>query len=174
MNLSERLATNRGVWISSFLVVLAMSTCWALATPYNAVPDEPAHAMRAWSVVHGQVFASRTSDPTVLGGIVEVPPFYARTAPACFAFQPDRTAECQTIGVGDGTVDASTSAARAPVFVYAVVGLPTLFLSGGDGYMAMRIWQAALCAALIASACVSARRRWSSRWMPLGVIVATT
>lgn len=174
MNLGARLATDRGVWISSFLAVFVMSACWALASPYNAVPDEPAHAIRAWSVVHGQVFADRTSDPEVVGGTVEVPPFYAGTDPACFAYQPDRTAECQTIGLGDGTVEASTTAARAPVYVYAVVGLPTLLLSGGDGYMAMRLWQAALCAALVASACVSARRRWSGRWMPVGLLVAVT
>ena len=174
MSLSERLATARGIWISSFLIVFLMSACWALAAPYNAVPDEPAHAMRAWSVAHGQVFASRTSDPDVVGGVVDVPPFYARTDPACFAFQPDRTAECQTIGLGGGTVEGATTAARAPVYVYAVVGLPTLLLSGGDGYMAMRLWQAALCAALIASACVSARRRWSGGWLPVGLIVAVT
>jgi hypothetical protein len=174
MNLTDRLATDRGVWIGSFLLVFVMSACWALASPYNAVPDEPAHAMRAWSVVHGQVFASRTNDPEVVGGVVKVPPFYAHTDPACFAFQPERTADCQAIGLGGGTVEAATTAARAPVYVYAVVGLPTLVLSGGDGYMAMRLWQAALCAALLASACVSARRRWSSRWMPVGVIVAVT
>ncbi len=174
MNLTNRLATDRGVWIGSFLLVFVMSACWALASPYNAVPDEPAHAMRAWSVVHGQIFASRTNDPEVVGGIVKVPPFYAHTDPACFAFQPERTADCQAIGLGGGTVDAATTAARAPIYVYAVVGLPTLFLSGGDGYMAMRLWQAALCAALLASACVSARRRWSGQWMPVGVIVAVT
>lgn len=174
MSLSGRFTTDRGIWISSFLVILVMSACWALAAPYNAVPDEPAHAMRAWSVVHGQVFASRTSDPEVVGGVVDVPPFYARTDPACFAFQPDRTAECQSIGLGAGTLEAATTAARAPVYVYAVVGLPTLLLSGGDGYMGMRLWQAALCSALIASACVSARRRWSGNWMPLGLIVAVT
>lgn len=174
MNLRRLLDTDRGVWIASFLLIFIMSSCWALSSPFNAAPDEPAHALRAWSVAHGQIFASRTDDPDVLGGIVEVPPFYARTDPACFAFQPDRTAECQSIGLGSGTVEASTSAARAPVYVYAVVGLPTLVFGDGDGYMAMRLWQAALCAALLASACVSARRRWSRSWMPIGMVVAVT
>jgi hypothetical protein len=38
----------------------------------------------------------------------------------------------------------------------------------------MRLWQAALCAALLASACVSARRRRWGSWLPVGILVAVT
>ena len=167
-------ATDRGVWICAFLFLFAMAASWSLASPYNSAPDEPAHSMRAWAVAHGQLFASHTSDPEVIGGVVEVPPFYAHSDPACFAFQPNQSAGCQELGGGSGTVSAATTAARAPAYVYGIVGLPTLLLQGAKGFMAMRLWQAALCSALIASACVSARRRRWGDWMPVALLIAIT
>ena len=174
MTLRQRLSGDLGVWIGSFLLVFALAGAWALASPYASAPDEPAHSVRAYAVAHGQFFADHTSDPAYVGGTVRAPHYLADTNPACFAFHPETTADCEPFGVGGGTVEAGTTAARSPVYYYFVIGLPTLIASGGKAIMLMRLWQAALCAALVASALVSARRRDLHRWLPIGVLLAAT
>ena len=43
--------TERSRWWTTFLLVAALSSLWLLATPLFGAPDEPAHAIRAASVV---------------------------------------------------------------------------------------------------------------------------
>jgi hypothetical protein len=162
------------IWLATFLVILVVGTCWAAASPRYGGPDEPAHTVRAYSVAHGEILGRDRDAEGEPGTLVDTPSIYVRTNPACFAFQPAVTGDCLVV-VGDSEViEAPTSAGRHPPLYYGLVGLPSLFDTSGRSFFAMRVVNAALCAALVASAMVTARRRGWSSWMPAGIVVACT
>lgn len=155
-----------GVFLTSFAVFGVLMALWALASPLMAVPDEPAHAVRAGAVVRGE-----------LGNVSQVPDYIAATQQeACFASKPTVAANCQD-GVREGTdrpVYASSSASGNGPLFYAVVGLPSLVLDGKPAIYAMRIVSGLLSAAFLAAAITALSVRRSSRWSVLAAIVAAT
>jgi len=162
------------VWLATFVVVFVIGSCWAIASPRYGGPDEPAHTLRAYSVAHGEILGRERDAMGEPGTLVDAPVIYAQTNPACFAFQPAVTGDCLVV-VGDEQVaEFPTSAGRHPPLYYAIVGLPTLLDTSGKSFFAMRVMNAAICAALIASAMVTARRRQWSSWLPTGIVVACT
>ncbi|WP_350347316.1 DUF2142 domain-containing protein [Agromyces sp. G08B096] len=149
---------------------------WALASPLMAVPDEPAHAIRAAAVVRGQFIAGASPDQPWQAEVT-VPRFVAHTGSlTCFAFDPTKSAACQTPldGDQDELVPAPTSAnVNSPAY-YAIVGLPTLVLSGDVAIYAMRLVNAVLVAALMGfTAMALSMARWA-RWSLLAFAVSAT
>lgn len=114
----------------TFVVIWAgismASVAWAMATPMGASPDEPAHIVKAASVVRGQFIGDSTDQPAVT--TVMVPEGLADSrAWACYAFQANQTAGCQPPFVSnDKLVPARTSAGMYNPVYYAVVGWPSV------------------------------------------------
>jgi hypothetical protein len=149
---------------------------WSLASPLMSVPDEPSHAIRAVAVVHGD-FTGHPDATTPWQIAVTVPEYAAHTHElTCFAFNPDIPASCQTAPTGDPDKPTSitTSAGINSPIYYAVVGLPSLFLTGYDALYAMRGVNALVCAALLAFMFMSLRQLPHSRWAILGATVSIT
>ncbi len=122
----------------AWAVLFALTTAWVFATPPSASPDEPAHIVRAASVVRGELVGT----PSPAGHIVTVPRYIAEShAVTCFAFNPTVTANCAYTPSADPweSVEAPTTAGLYNPLYYAVVGLPSLVFHDASGIYAMRI-----------------------------------
>ena len=160
----------------SFLVLAALSTLWALASPLMAVPDEPAHAIKAASVVRGELLG-------VSGGeqgdraTVQVPGYIANLpAQACHAYDGRITADCAPVVDADDTAltAAETSAGNYNPMYYFLVGWPSLFMSGAPAVYAMRIVSGLIGAAFLAVSVGAAARLSRPRWPMAAAIVSIT
>src|SRR5437868_6439956 len=70
--------TNRLVF-TVFASFALLTSLWALATPLMAVPDEPAHAIRAAAVARGQLIGDLADAETFQYPVVQVPKYIADT-----------------------------------------------------------------------------------------------
>lgn len=135
-------------------VFVAMGA-WTAASPLMSSPDEPAHVVRAASLVRGQLVGSRRGGPSSPSTVVQVPAWLsgAGSMPSCYAGRPQVPASCApALGTAGGTVAAVTYAGRYPPLYYAIVGWPTLLVRGPVAVYLMRLAGAAACAALLAGA----------------------
>lgn len=144
-------------WTGIGALVFALACCWSLVTPLMSSPDEPSHVVRAAGVVRGQVSLElqepQSDGPTPgLAGRVELPSDFADAVllPNCLAFQPTVSAACQDpLPPADGVAEVDTFAGQYPPLYYALVGWPSLLLSGESGILAMRLMSALLTSALV-------------------------
>jgi hypothetical protein len=157
----------------TWVVLSLLMAAWAVATPIAAAPDEPAHLIKAASVVRGQFIGTRGPD----GDIVQVPAYIAFTqAQTCYAFKPDVDASCipGVTGDPDALVDATTTAGLYNPLYYLLVGWPSLIWGDSGGIFAMRIVSGVVTALFLAAAIgvIGSIRR---RWLPLlGAAAAAT
>jgi hypothetical protein len=167
-------------WVSCFGVLFVAVAAWTFASPMGSGPDEPAHLIRAASLVRGQLLGkpiphSTNSMKSTL--TVEAPQVFARLANdvQCFQFQSNVTANCQgSLAGSDQDVPVYTYVGRYPPLYYALVGLPTLaVVSPGGMYMA-RLVSGALSAAMLALAVTSLRRCRGAPLLGGGLALATT
>ncbi len=153
------------VFLVTWALFTVLSALWAIATPPGASPDEPAHMVKAASVVRG-AFNNAAGDR---GSEVDVPQYVAWThAQTCPAFRPDVTAACieEPPGDDDRIVDSTTTAGRYNPVYYLLVGWPTLLIPDAWGIYAMRIVSAAIVSVFLAlTATILAG--WSRRMMPV-------
>ena len=150
------------VWLLAFVAFAVVSGTWALTSPTGASPDEPAHIMKAASVVRGQLIGEATDSPPVKS--VEVPAGIAYAAYAiCYAHFPETTADCAPAYPADPAeiVDATTSAGLYNPVYYVLVGWPSVVLDGKAALIGMRLVSALLCSLSFATAiaCLSRLRR---------------
>ncbi|MDJ0337578.1 DUF2142 domain-containing protein [Cryobacterium sp. PH31-O1] len=162
-------------FLVAFFALLALSGCWAAASPLMSVPDEPSHAIKAAAVVRGELTGTVTAEspfPEVI-----VPKWVALSHElTCFAFQADVAPSCAAINLVDVTQETSVSTSAAyynPVY-YAITGLPSLFLDGKVGFYAMRLVSAALSCLLLASMFQALALMTSRRWTAIAAAVAVT
>ncbi len=157
-------------WAAFFLLAVA----WSIANPLMASPDEPAHTVRAASVVRGQLVPPATEG----GSLVRLPYFYNLVTgyPICYMFVPEETGVCEPEATRplDEIVDVVTPAGRYNPLYYAVVGLPTL-LPPGDGVLyAMRAIAAALSTFFLALGMRSLAQTPHAGWALPGAAAALT
>lgn len=157
----------------AWLVLSLLAGAWSFATPISAAPDEPAHFIKAASVVRGQFIGESTAQ----GHIVRVPQYVAYTnSQTCFAFKPDVSAECspEVPGDSDALVDAITSAGLYNPVYYAIVGWPSLLFPDGSGIFAMRL-VSAIAVSLFLALAFTLIASWRRPALPLiGFAVAVT
>jgi hypothetical protein len=167
-------ATQRRRWWATFLLVAALSSLWLLATPLFGAPDEPAHAIRAASVVRFQILGDEVRGDDRL--VVQAPRAYedASRAVSCYAYQPDVPANCASFDDHTQLAGLPTSAARHPPAYYAVAGLPTLAFRGAFGVYLMRVVSALVTAAFVATAVVTLERLRRPRLGALAILVCAT
>jgi Predicted membrane protein (DUF2142) len=163
-----RVAT--GIFLPTFLLIAALTTLWALASPIFSSPDENAHATKAIAQVRGQILGYQVEG--VQYTVVDLPDEYRYNSTIlCFAYNPDATADCGTeLGDPVGTAWFNTWVGSYNPTYYFLVGWPSLFLDGSSGVYGMRIVSGLMCAALLASATSLAMRAKEARWMPIGMV----
>ena len=165
--------TDRRLWWLVVVAVGAMIACWSIGAPYFSGPDEPLHASRAWSVVHGQIIGEETNQ----GGfrLVEVPAWLDadRNDTSCYRLDTEKVADCFSLEPSSRIVTTRTQGAQFPLF-YMIAGLPFRFSDGGLSLLLSRVWAGLLAAALIASAVVTARNSDSRRWLLPATLLACT
>jgi hypothetical protein len=162
------------VFLGAFLVLAAMCVAWAIATPVSAAPDEPAHMIKAASVVRGQFIG----EPTPVGNLVEVPQYVAFTAnqAGCYAFDAEESAACIPATPADEAelVPAPTTAGLYNPLYYLVVGWPTLLVGDASGLYLMR-FASGIAVSLFLAAAVALVSRWRRPTIPLlGLAVTLT
>lgn len=160
----------------AFLVLGSLTTLWSFASPLMAVPDEPAHAIKAAAVARGQ-FQAQTSGKQGDPVVVQVPKYVADLPlQSCTAFKVDVTADCAPpIDASDrATVPAPTTAGNYNPLFYLVVGLPSRLLAGAPALYAMRIVSGLFSACFLALAFMAARRMRHSLWPLAACVVALT
>ena len=178
--------SRRRIWLAGFLAFFAMSAAWALSTPLTAVPDEPAHIVKAVAAVRGQIQGHQIEETVLVGGVptkqdltgYEIPSQYGLLADLhyCYFLHPKITADCAASIPSHGpTSTIGTSAGQNNPVYYFAVGWPTLLNQGEPGIYAMRLVSAAIGAALLASAVVSLAE-WRRRRgvLMLGLVAAAT
>lgn len=164
------------------LAALGLAVLSALATPLMGLPDEPAHAVHAVAVVHGQVAGEDEVRTTPENGwtrtetVVEVPAAYAELPllPTCYIFMPSVPAGCApppAPEAGPMTTSSSTVGTYDPVW-YAAVGWPARVLPPTAALYAMRIVSALTFGALAAVAAVALARAGGRRWAWVGLALA--
>ncbi|MET3143411.1 UNVERIFIED_ORG: hypothetical protein ABIB13_003143 [Arthrobacter sp. UYEF2] len=159
-----------------FALLSTLITLWILATPLMAYPDEPAHTIKAAAVARGQFFPS-PGQSFGHGVHVQVPSYIANVeSQMCFAFFKDRTADCAPKIPLDDTTDTIgvTSAGLYNPLYYWLVGLPSLWLTGGPAIYAMRIASGLLSAAAYAAAFTALSRLRRPQWPLIAATAAMT
>ena len=166
-------ASRGTLFLTSWIALSLMSIAWALASPIGSGPDEPAHIIKAASVVRGQLVGPQGDT----GNIVEVPRSVAWTASQdCYRFDIDQDAGCAPglYGAGAETVTTETSAGYYNPVYYALVGWPTLIFTGETGLYGVRIVSALISSAMLACAFMLVAT-WRRRSIPaVGLLVALT
>lgn len=168
------------VIIGAFLMILLGS--WSLAMPLMSSPDEPSHVIKAAAVTRGQLggeLGEAPKDTSVPGAptwvLVPNDVAAADPYPNCFRFEDEDDASCiddLPPREQESTV-APTYAGQYPPLYYALVGWPSLLLSGEAGMYAMRLVSAALCTAFLTAGAVTLRNLAPRRWQ-WGVWLALT
>ncbi|WP_382307432.1 DUF2142 domain-containing protein [Herbiconiux sp. UC225_62] len=170
-------APRRTVWTSlllPWLLLAVIGSLWALATPIGGSPDEPAHVVKAASVVRGELLPETMVER---GGVLHVPNAFAfEYSQGCFAFFADTPASCAPPLTGDPAelVETYSSASLYNPVYYWLVGWPSLALPDLSGIYAMRIMSAVLTSFFLA-VCFWVIGSWRSRRLPtLGVLIGIT
>ena len=161
------------IFIGAWALLSILSGLWALSTPIGAAPDEPAHIIKAASVVRGQF----VGEPSTQGSIVQVPLYIAYTqAQTCYAFVADQSAACSPEVPGDGgqILDSTTSAGLYNPVYYLLVGWPTLLFDDDRGIFVMRAVSAIVTSLFLALA-FALVSQWRRAVLPtVGLAVAAT
>lgn len=169
----RRLSNFLRVFVVASLVLSALSALWSIATPISAAPDEPAHLIKAASVVRGQ-FVGQASPQ---GHIVQVPAYVAYTnAQTCYAFHSSTTADCIPSVPGDaGTIlPATTTAGLYNPLYYLIIGWPSLLIHDESGIYWMRI-VSGIAVSLILALAFALIATWRRPTIPmLGLTIAST
>jgi Predicted membrane protein (DUF2142) len=159
------------VWVGLFVA----ATAWAIATPLGGSPDEPAHIIKAASVVRGQFLGEPTDQPAVRS--VQVPEGIATAADwPCYAFVVEASASC-LLEVVDGSelAEAETSAGLYNPAYYLMVGWPSLLTGNTSAaVLGMRIVGALVVSFFLAAGFSALHRLRPNRVTAFGLAAAVT
>ncbi|WP_194924366.1 DUF2142 domain-containing protein [Catenulispora pinisilvae] len=175
--------TPRRVWLTAFLAFFILSAAWALASPLTSVPDEPWHMVKAAATVRGQLHGTPITVITHNGTVTNHVPMTGYRLPTAYSFLTNLhecyfnnahvPASCaRSLSALPGTALAgSTAGSNNPVY-YLAVGWPSLLSHGPLGMYGMRMVSAALSAAMLASAMVTAFQWSRKRRYPMAAVLA--
>ncbi|WP_159078121.1 DUF2142 domain-containing protein [Salinibacterium hongtaonis] len=159
------------VFFTAWAALFVLSALWTFATPISAAPDEPAHLVKAASVVRGEFIGT----PSGFGHAVHVPQYIAWThAQSCFAFNDKTSAACATASPIDpgSIVESTTTAGLYNPLYYLVVGWPSLLFETEAGIYAMRLMSALFTTVFLALAFVMVRT-WRRPTLPTLALAVT-
>jgi len=162
-------------WWTTFALAAIIGGSWILATPLFGAPDEPAHSIRAASVVRGEILGHE--DPKIEDElVVEAPTIYRRAQKsiACYVFFRSIPASCAEFEGPTKLRTIPTAAGKHPPLYYAVAGLPSLVSASALGIYLMRLVGALITAAFVASSVASLERLPLPGIGAIGLLIATT
>lgn len=166
---AQRTFVGARITFLTFIGAFLLSLAWAISLPLGAGPDEPAHIVKAASVVRGEFLGHETER----AGITEV------TVPAsledslewsCYRFDQSKTGGCQgELPARQGTGSTTTSAGLYNPIYYLLVGWPSLLTDSPT----VMVWGmralTALGSVLLAATAFAVSTRVTSRLVSLGV-----
>ena len=170
-------------WVGIGALFFALIAAWSLATPLMSSPDEPSHVVKAAAVARGQWSGILGPAPTDTsrpgaGTTVHLPNDLAASValPNCYAFHPDNAASCvpRLPARAGSDVPVETFAGQYPPLYYALVGWPSLFLSGEAALYGMRLVSAAISAVMLAWGAYRLTTVRTNQLMVWGAVVALT
>jgi len=161
-------------WPALILLFFVMAGAWAISNPLFAVPDEPAHVVKAVAVWSGQL-GGRETQPGTGVRTYRLPAFWGR-ANFCFATHSDTSPNaCPPSFTGSRQVtDVVTPSGAYPPLYFALVGWPSRLLSSTRAVSLMRLVSALLAAVLLGSAVRALRQAVRPGLALAGVLVAVT
>ncbi|HEV3225584.1 MAG TPA: DUF2142 domain-containing protein [Acidimicrobiales bacterium] len=165
------------VAIVTFVLLVAATSAWNLASPPGSGPDEAPHVVRAASLARGQLVGD--TDPVEGGGsrIVQVPAVIdvLNFLPACWKGHSEIDAGCAPAFLGTTTIiDARTPAGAAPPLYYAIPAIALKIKASSAGAYLARELSILVCAALIASAVGLTRLVGSRPFLTAALFVSLT
>ena len=164
----------RFVFFLCLLICSLIAAAWSLATPISGGPDEPAHIIKAASVVRGEFIGATAPDGKQ---VVHVPAYVGYTSvQTCFAYRVNIVPTCSPQLSGDPwkTVPAETSAGRYNPTYYLLVGWPTLIAHDASAIIWMRVVSGILSSVFLALT-LSLIASWRRRLLPtIGYAAAAT
>ena len=156
-------------YVSSVLILFVCFGYWSIATPMFAVPDEPAHLVRAYGISTGDFSGQRQTDGEP---IYKVPKIL--TTEICFARNPDQTADCLNFPTSNEEVLTTSSAASYPPLSHIIFSIPFFFGNGLSSLYLSRLVGALICALLFALGLDSLSRSSRSLALSVGVSLGLT
>jgi Predicted membrane protein (DUF2142) len=172
---SDGLSPRQFLW-GSFAIFVAVGLCWDVSTPVFNAPDEPHHVIRAATVVRGELLEPQARMQPNGWTSVRAPESYTHSGISirCYAFQRERPANCANFVDSSRLVDFAARFGRYPPAYYAVVGLPTLFITSPSSVYLLRAVTVLLVAALLALGVTSIARLTDRRVAAMGFAFAVT
>lgn len=158
-----------------FAALMAASLLWVFASPLSSVPDEPAHMVKAAAVARGELGGTPSEGSLALE--VTVPRWVADAhLHTCYAFDPQVTPACAAddLWQADDLVSTPTTAGKYNPVYYALVGWPSVLLTGETAYYAMRIVSALLSCVFLAAAITPLLSDPRRRFAAVGALVTVT
>ncbi len=171
------LATPWRVFSISFALLFCVMVAWSLATPLFASPDEPAHVVRAASLVRGELLGPGAKGLDHAYTTVRIPQIYSEGSvyAECYAFKDTVPASCNGPLKGSTRdITTQTYVGRYPPLYYALTGIPSLFTASTGGLYAMRFVSDFLASLYLGLAIMTVVAWARGRLLLLGLIVATT
>jgi hypothetical protein len=163
----------RRLWLVSFAGFFLMIGAWAVASPYDATPDEIDHIFRATGVVSGEIMPEPTKAKRGSGAYQTAPAGLVREN--CWQFDPRRSVGCATPPGDERTpVKVPSGAGRYHPVYYALVGLPLKYFPGWGGLFAARLISGGIAAALLAGAAAAILACSRRRLAMAGLLAAVT
>lgn len=161
-------------WIISFVAFLMIGGAWAIGAPYEGIPDEQGHIMRAAAVVFGDLFPDLTDEAGGTGAVSQAPAGVIKTS--CWPSHRSESAACV-----DEQPSADTTLMRVvsvqgryhPLY-YLLVGWPMRIWSGWSAIYLGRLIGTALIAGFLATAATCALRFSRQGIAIVGVLAGTT
>jgi uncharacterized membrane protein len=142
---------------------------WSLATPMFAVPDEPAHLVRAYGISTGDFSGTPQAEGEPIYSVPKI-----LTTEVCFARNPDQTANCLSFPSSKEEVLTTSSAASYPPLSHVLFSGPFFFSEGLGSLYIARLLGALVCALLFAFGLDSLTRIKQSMALPIGVSLGLT
>jgi hypothetical protein len=165
----------RRLWVVAFCGFFLMGAAWTFAMPYNGIPDEAQHIVRAAGAGRGEVIPHKATAAQGSGAFQHVKQGLQPGAPQCWQNDSRISAKCGPEPDGNqNLVYAATRAGRYPPAYYVVVGWPLALWPNWFGVILARLIGVALAAALLACAAFAAARWSRAPLMPAAVLVAVT
>ncbi|MGJ8720661.1 MAG: DUF2142 domain-containing protein [Salinibacterium amurskyense] len=161
------------------LLVFAALAAWALSSPVGASPDDDFHLTSIWCATGDSQYCAETDD----AGTRLVPPAVAR--PACFAYDPEKSAGCQnSIDFTEGPTTETVRGNFAGGYPVVYYGAMSMFV-GPDVHVSvfmMRVVNIALfvgIGVMLYLALPTNRRQilvwqWALTTVPLGLFVLSS
>ena len=168
--------TPLGIFALAFAILSVLSGCWAVASPLMSYPDEIAHVVKAAAVARGELTGTPDSD---VGQTVSVQvPEWVKSSAAfgCYQFRPQATPSCAVPSLADpdATTTAVTTAGSYNPMYYAIVGLPSLVMSGLKTFYAMRLVSVILSCIFLAAMFMALSQLARKRWVMIAAVVSIT